>query len=174
MTASNPAWQLFAALQREPDPQSIDRSLGREEALDVVLDEVVKGPATDTNSVRKRFYSLCRNRLSKQNHRRAVDRRRFRSSYRSGGSDSGTVLLTAPARNVLNQIAYDQLISLIRTVLPEDEFGLLLDLAEGYSYADLALDRGTTVSSLKSKAFRVREKIRKSGICGTLRHGLRC
>src|SRR5258708_21083153 len=106
MSESDPAWQFFAALQREADPQSIDRSSARDEALDVVLDEVLTDPAPDGELVRKRYYSLCRNRLSKNKHRRALDRRRFRASHRRGGTDFGSVLLTAPARSVFAPIAY--------------------------------------------------------------------
>ena len=47
MSESIPAWQFFAALQSESDPQSVDRSSARDEALDVVLDEVLADPAPD-------------------------------------------------------------------------------------------------------------------------------
>jgi hypothetical protein len=173
MSESDPAWQFFAALQSEADPQSIDRSLARDEAIDVVLDEVLTDPAPDGDLVRKRYYSLCRNRLSKCKHRRALDRRRSRGSHRRGGTDYGSVLVAPPARSVFDQIAYGQLTDLIRTVLPDEDFILLLEIADGHSYADLARDRNMTVSGLKSKAFRVREKVRNSGISATLRHGLR-
>jgi hypothetical protein len=173
MSESDPAWQFFAALQREADPQSIDRSSARDEALDVVLDEVLTGPAPDGDLVRKRYYSLCRNRLSKNKHRRALDWRRFRGTHRRGGTDFGSVLLKAPARSIFDQIAYGQLTDLIRTVLPEEDLMLLLEIADGHSYTDMARDRDMTVSSLKSKAFRVREKVRNSSISATLRHGLR-
>ena len=174
MSESDPSWQFFAALQGEADPQSIDRSSARDEALDVVLAEVLTDPAPDGDLVRKRYYSLCRNRLSKRKHRCVLDRRRFRGSHRRGGTDYGSVLVTPPARSVVDQIAYGQLTDLIRTVLPEEDFMLLLEIADGHSYADTARDRNMTVSSLKSKAFRIREKVRDSRICATLRHGLRC
>jgi hypothetical protein len=172
MSDGIPAWQLFAVLQGETDPQSIDRSSARDEALDVVLAEVLTDPAPDENLVRKRYYSLCRNRLSKHKHRRALDRRRFRGSHRRGGIDFGSVLLSAPTRSVLDQIAYGQVTDLIRTVLPEEDFTLLLEIADGRSCAEMASDRNMTVSALKSKAFRVREKVRNSGIAPILRRGL--
>ena len=173
MSESDPAWQFFAALQSEADPQSFDRSLARDEALDAVLDEILTDPAPDRNLVRKRFHSLCRNRLSKYSHRRALDRGRFRATHRRGGTDFGGVLLAPPARSVFDQIAYDQLTDLVRTVLPEEEFRLLLEIADGDSYADMAHNRRITVSSLKSKTFRIREKVRNSRISATLRCGLR-
>lgn len=173
MSECDPAWQFFAALQGEADPQSIDRSLARDEALDVVLDEVLTDPAPDGDLVRKRYYSLCRNRLSKLNNRRALDRLRCRGTHRRGGGDIGSVLLMAPARSVFDQIAYGQLTDLIRTVLPEEDFVFLLEIADGQRYADTARDGNMTVSGLKSKAFRIREKVRNSGISATLRQGLR-
>ena len=83
------------------------------------------------------------------------------------------MLITPPGRGALDQIAYHQLVDLIRTVLPDEDFMLLLEIADGHSYADIARDRDMTVSSLKSKAFRVRERVRNSSISATLRHGLR-
>ena len=65
MSENDPAWQFFAALQTEADPHSIDRSSARDEALDVVLADILTDPALDGELVRKRYYSLCRNRLSK-------------------------------------------------------------------------------------------------------------
>jgi DNA-directed RNA polymerase specialized sigma24 family protein len=58
-------------------------------------------------------------------------------------------------------------------VLPEEELGLLLEIADGHSYADMACEPNISVSSLKSKAFRVTEKVRNSRISATLRCGLR-
>ncbi len=58
-------------------------------------------------------------------------------------------------------------------MLPEEELELLLEIADGHSYADMARERNISVSSLKSKAFRVREKVRNSRMSATLRCGLR-
>ena len=172
MSDSNSASQLFAALQAKADPQSIDRSLARDEALDAVLDEVLTNPVPDKDLVRKRFHSLCRNRLSKYSHRRALDRQRGRATHRRGGTEFGSVLLTAPAPSVFNQIAYGQMTDLISKVLTEDEFRLLLEIADGHRCADLARDSNVTVSSLKSKLFRIREKVRTSRVSAILRCGL--
>jgi hypothetical protein len=173
MSECIPAWQFFAALQSEADPQSIDRSSASDEALDVVLHEVLADPAPDGDLVRKRYYSLRRNRLSKLNNRRALDRLRCRGTHRRCGSDIGSLLLMAPARDVVDEIAYGQLTELIRTVLPDEDFMFLLDVADSEGYADVACDRNMTVSGVKSKAFRVREKVRNSSISATLRRGLR-
>src|ERR1019366_1725829 len=126
-------------------------------------------PAADQHILRKRCYSLCRNRLSKQNNRRALDVQRFRSTHRRDGKDFGGLLLTAPVPTVLNQLAYAQLEQLVRTVLPEEELMVLLAIAAGSSYAEIARDHDMTVSGLKSKAFRIREKLRSSRISAALR-----
>jgi hypothetical protein len=168
MSDENPTWQFFATLQRESDPQSIDRSLARDEALDVVLDEIIRNPATDKDLLRKRFCSLRRNRLSKQNNRHALLRRRFRGTQRRGGAEIGNVLLTVPTRTVFDRLAYKELSGLISTVLSEEEFRLLLEIAEGESYSAIARDFSTTVSGVKSKAFRIRQKVRKSRISAAL------
>jgi hypothetical protein len=57
--------------------------------------------------------------------------------------------------------------------LPEEELRLLVETADGHSYADMARDRNMTLSGLKSKAFRIREKVRSSVISPMLRCGLR-
>ena len=170
---SDPAWQFYAALQSEADPQSVDRSWARDEALGVILHEVATDRAPDGDLVRKRYYSLCRNRLSKRKHRRALDRGRFRGTHRRGGGEFGNVLLTPAAATALDEVAYAQLTDLILTVLPEEDLGLLLEIADGRSYAEMAHDRNMTVPGIKSKAFRAREKVRASGIAATLRRGLR-
>jgi hypothetical protein len=173
MNASYPAWRFFASLQSESNPQSVDQSSARDEALDVVLHEIVSNRSTDEDFLRRRYCSLCRNRLTKYNHRRALDRHRFRGTHRRGGTDFGSVLLTAQARTVLDQLDYIQLTDLIRTVLPEEELRLLLEIADGQSYEELARDRNTTLTSLKSKAFRIRERVRNSKIFAALSCALR-
>jgi hypothetical protein len=173
MSDDSPAWQFFADLQTEADPRSIDRSLARDEALDVVLDEVVNDRLADKDLLQKRFSSLRRNRLSKLKNRRALEWHRFRSTHRRGGTDFGAVLLMAQARTVFEELVYNELTNLICTVLREEELKLLLEIAEGGNYTDVAHDRNMTVSGVKSKAFRIREKVRKSPISAALRDGLR-
>lgn len=57
----------------------------------------------------------------------------------------------------------------ISTVVSKEELTLLLEIADSHSYAEMACDRNITVSGLKSKAFRIREKVRKSRISAALR-----
>ena len=78
-------------------------------------------------------------------------------------------MLMPPAPSVLDQIAYAQLTDLLCTVLPEEDFRLLLEIADGHSYSDMASAHHKTVSSLKAKVFRVREKVKNSRISASLR-----
>jgi hypothetical protein len=173
MNDNDPPWQLFATIQREPDPQSVDRSLARDEAIDVVLDEIARDPAADKDPIQKRFYSLSRNRLSKQNNRRALIRRHYRGTHRRGGTEFDNALLTVPPRTVFGQLAYKELTDLVSTVVSKDELRLLFEIADGCRYTDIARGRNTTVSGVKSKAFRIRAKIRKSQIAAALQSDLR-
>jgi len=171
--ANNPDWHVYAALHGEADPQTIDRSLARDAALDAVLAEFNGETTPDPELTRKRYRSLCRNRLSKQNNRRALDLRRFRSTHRRGGTDFGSIVLIAQARTVVDEMVYQQMMALIGTLLADEELALLLEIADGHAYTKLARGRNMTVSSLKSKTFRIREKVRNSRIIATLRQGLR-
>jgi DNA-directed RNA polymerase specialized sigma24 family protein len=170
MSDPNPSWQFFAALQLEADPKSVDRSLAREEALSAVLNEIITDSGID--SLRKRFDSLNRNRTTKQHNRRAVIKNYFRSTHRRGGKEFGNLLLTVPAHTVFDRLAYEQLTKLISTVLSKEELSLLLDIAEGQRYAEIARHWNMTVSSLKSKAFRIREKLQRSKISAVLKFEL--
>jgi hypothetical protein len=169
MHENNPAWQFFAALQRGPDPKSVERSIARDEALDAILTDVLTDPMPQKDLVSRRFFSLCRNRLSKHVHRRAIDSRRFRGTQRRCGVDFGNRLLVSPAQNPVDRVAYRQLVALLRSVLPDDDFRLLLEIADGNSYSDIAIAHQKTASSLKAKVFRIREKVRKSQVSPILR-----
>jgi len=171
LTASHPAWHSFAILQSAVDPLFIDRSLARDEALDALLADVEADPACNEDAFKKRFYSLCRNRRSKQISRRKLEGRRFRPTHRRAGATDAAVTLVPPAPSVIDQIAYEQLADLILTVLPREDSQILLEIADGHTYADMAQARNTSLSSMKSRAFRVREKGRNSPIAPVLRNG---
>lgn len=173
MNDTDPPWQFFSALQRESDPQSIDRSLARDEALDAVLDEIIRDPEADKDLLRKRFDSLRRNRFSKQSNRRTLIKRQFRGTQRRNGMEFGNALLITPTNTVFERLAYNQLTDLISTVLSKEDLELLLEIVEGHRYSDIAAEHNTTVSGLKSKAFRMREKVRKSPISSILQRELR-
>jgi hypothetical protein len=168
MEENSPAWASYAQIQLSNDPESIDKSLARDEALDAVLNDIVADPTAGTESTTRRFYSLCRNRLSKQRRRRQIDRLPFKSDRRRGGVEFGGAPTTLAAHDPLHQLAHAQLVGLLRTVLPNEDVGILLELADGYSYSEMAQARGRTVPSLKAKVFRIRKRVRKSGIAGDL------
>jgi hypothetical protein len=65
-------------------------------------------------------------------------------------------------------------LDLIRTVLPEQELKLLVEIDDGHNYYEVSRDRNMTVSGLKSKAFRIREKVRNSRLSDALPGPLRC
>jgi hypothetical protein len=71
--------------------------------------------------------------------------------------------------NVIDHIAYQQLLDLILTVLSQDDLQLLLEMANEHSYAEMAHARETTLPGIKARVFRVRDKVRTSQISDTLR-----
>jgi len=172
MVPSDLAWRVIAALQREADSPTIDRSLAREEAFDVVLAETVVNPNPNPDKISKRFQSLCRNRQNKHAHRRQLEMESFRPTHRRGGTDFGHVTLTRPAPTVLNNLITDQLMLLIRAELSQEEFAILMEIADGDSYGDIACSRGLTVTSLKSRVLRARNKVRNSSNAALFRRGL--
>jgi hypothetical protein len=168
----NPSWQFFYALQREDDPNSVDRSLARDEALGVILDEIANNVAADQDFLRIRFQSLRRSRISKENKPRALIQRHFRGTRRRGGVEFGNELLMVQGETGFDALSNEQLAEMIGTVLSNEELKLLLEVADGEKYSDLAREHNTTVSSLKSRTFRIRARIRKSRISATLRREL--
>lgn len=173
MKKHDPAWDLFTALQRTPDSQSIDQTIARDEALDAVLDDMSSDHSSDSSIVWKRYYSLCKNRLSKQKNRRVIHRRRSRCTHRRGGTEFGAVILQHPQLSVVTDLAYRQSLDLIRALLTEAEFMMLMKIADGFSYDELARDQKVTLSAIKSKALRIRAKIHNSPAAGVLRYNLR-
>ena len=171
-TQSEVCWSTFADFQRDGEPLSIERALGREEALTNVLEELINDPSTSDHNLRRRFASLSRNRSSKYYHRRDLERNQARPSYRRGGRgfDSSS---TAPIGSDLSEeIAQAELVMLVRDLLPEHDFLLLWEIAEGRTYSDVACDQEVSVASIKARVFRIRARIRMSPIGQELRRVL--
>ena len=162
-------WTAFADLQESNDPSSVDQSLGREEALDKVLDEVVANPSISEERIYRRFGSLSRNRRSKYCHRRNLEQNRARPSCRRGSRYFGSSSPQTVAPDLLEQVARADLVRLVRSVLPEDDFGLLWEIAEGTSYRDAARARAISVASLKALVFKIRERVRTCAVGQVLR-----
>ena len=157
-------WTVFARLQEDTEPNSIEQSLGREEALDEVLDEIVANPSISEDRICRRFRSLSRNRRAKYSHRRCLEQNRVRPSCRRGGRDFGSSSLQPVAPDVFDQIARDELVMLVRSVLSEDDFRLLWEIAEGMSYRNAARTWAISVACLKARVFRIREQARVSAV----------
>ena len=86
MNEDSTAWQAYAEIHRSTDPQSIDSSLARDEALGCCFDDVLAcSVADDGQFVPRRFQSLCRNRFPKQLRRREIDAHRF-AVHRGGAA----------------------------------------------------------------------------------------
>jgi DNA-binding CsgD family transcriptional regulator len=77
-----------------------------------------------------------------------------------------------PAHTVVDSLSYREVTDLIATVLSKEDLRLLLEIADGDRYADIARDHNMSVSCLKSKAYRIREKLRKSRVSAALQCGL--
>ena len=169
---SSVRWTAFAALQESTEPQSIDQSLGREEALTEVLGDIIGNSSISEDRIRRRFATLSRNRTSKYRHRRNLERDSARSSYRRGGRYFGSSPLRPPTPDISDEIAWAELVTLVRSVLPERDFQLLCEIAEGKSYRDLAHDRMISVASTKAKVFRIRKRVRMSSVGQALRTAL--
>jgi hypothetical protein len=173
MDIDDPLWVTFSKLQNSPDPQTIDKSLAREEALNAVLEDVLTASNLDAGRVSKRFRSVCRNRLSKQRLRRTIDRDRLRSPQRRCGIDFGPTPLTSPIQSPFDLSAANQLIDLLSTVLSADDLRLITEIADGRTYSDVARVQRRSVASIKAKVFRARERVRTSTIAPVLRNWLR-
>lgn len=165
-------WTTFAVLQGCTEPQSIDQSLGREEALTEVLGDIISNPSISEDRIHRRFATLSRNRSSKYRHRRNLERDWARPSHKRGGRYFGSSPLRPPTPDISDEIARAELVTLVRSVLPERDFQLLCEIAEGKSYRDLAHEQEISVASTKAKVFRIRKRVRTSSIGQALRTAL--
>ncbi len=168
-------WTVFSEIQENNDPSSVDQALGREEALDQILDEIVANPSVSEERIYKRFRSLSRNRRSKYCYRRDLDWNRGRPDRRRGGQYFSSPSFQSPAPNVFDvfeDIARAELVTLVRSVLPQEDFHLLWEIAEGISYRDLAYARAVSIATIKARVFRIRERIRTSAVGEALRAAL--
>jgi hypothetical protein len=171
-TEGQPFWSTFVDLQQLSQPKTADGIFAREEALDTVLHDIVQDPTIPAEKIRQRFKSLTRNRRTKYFDRLSLDRERARPCYGRGGSHFETITLAPRAPDVSDAIANAQLMTLVRSVLPEGDFRLLWDLAVGATYPEIAVKLGVTIAAAKARIFRIRERVRKSWVAPTLRTAL--
>jgi len=73
---------------------------------------------------------------------------------------------------VFEEIARNELVLLVRTAIPEEDFHLLWEIAVGVSYSDAARTRGISIASVKARIFRIRAQVRLSAVGEALRAAL--
>lgn len=165
MPAESPnSWVVFSHLQKNYDPVSADLALAREEALDEVLNEITLNPTISEERLVRRFRSLCRNRRSKQSHRRYLEQKRCRPCCRRNGRYVTGMPPDPFTSDVFESVAIAELLVLVRRALAVDDFQLLWEIAVGVSYCDAARERGVSVPCLKARLFRIRNQVRMSAI----------
>lgn len=140
-------WRAYARVQTKLSNRARldDRSWGLEEALDRFI---LGDPATDPISAvdMDRAYASRSRRERSQSRRRAI----LLAPFVQTGSDPEAALL---AREEL------RIVSLEAT---SDEFSLLLNLADGAEYSDLAAVRAVSVVALRASAFRIRKRLHRA------------
>jgi len=155
-------WAVFANLQNATEPRSMDQSLGREEALNEVLNEITTIPsAISDERILKRFVNLCGNRSTKYRHRRKLDEKRSRPAYKRGGCFFVPAIRSG-ALDISEKIALSELVTLVQRALPEQDFQLLRNIAEGDSYCEISSEHGVSTACIKARVFRIRERIKRS------------
>jgi hypothetical protein len=138
-------WEVLARLQSQSDPRTTHaRSLGREEAFEGVLDDLLNHRIlAEAEQIERRFNNLCANRATKY-RRRACLLRRWRVGQRHDGPDPSERLLT------------QDLIEHVRRAISANDYRYLLQLAEGRSYAQVATWHSMREGNLRSRVCRAR------------------
>jgi DNA-directed RNA polymerase specialized sigma24 family protein len=171
-------WAVFATLQSSYEPDSVDESLAREEALNSILEEIAVNPDLPEVDIRKRFYNLRRNRVAKYwSHRRAHSNwiELGDPSTRRGGryrDESGTMRGVVEFSDVSDEIAFRQLALMVKDHLPRADWKVLSDLARGVPYSRAAAARGISVGTLKTRVSRIRQRVRSSEVGALLAQSL--
>lgn len=161
-------WNDFLQFQSADDGRTTSPvSLGREEALAALINDFdADRGVRDSESLRSKFNNLCCNRAAKYRRRIQLDERLAeflrvmrREEVRSLRSGRGPL-----SEDHAGMVATRELLSLIRQCVPEADWQVLWMLAEGYSYGEIAARCGLTVENLKSRACRIRGRIRESRV----------
>jgi len=121
-----------------------------EDALDTLLSEVAHtGEAYVPQTVLQRFNNLCSNRAAKYRHRHQIlyENQRSLRNLMPQYSDLSHIAIQR------EQLEYLHMLS------TSEEKRLLEGLVSGYTYQELADRLCITLSSLKTKIFRLRKRI---------------
>ncbi len=149
----SPAWNAFATHQTEllAAHKITPRTLGDEEALVEILDDLGRGALSDAESVHRRFGFLEANRATKYRRRAGIE------GERVDGNDA-----PASAPDPTETIALRQLaVRALAGVCPRDGQALWA-LADGASYREVAARYGLTETNLKARISRIRARLRRS------------
>lgn len=144
-------WEVLARLQSQSNPRTTHpRSWGREEAFERVLEDLLNHriPA-QAEEIERRFDHLRANRATK--HRR-----------RAGLLRGWGLRQRHNAPNPSDRLITQDLVEHVRRAVPAVDYGYLVALAEGRSYAELAARSSVNEGTLKSRVARAREQARKA------------
>ena len=160
-----------------------------EEAYSNLIDEVTNHTF---ESLRRRFQNLVSNRIAKFQRREMIERTvtrmvRARVNGSAGESDNHRVDGDSREENVATThyrrrdefverlaarsancgdpavlCARDEQVRRVRALLLPDDWRVVWELASGHSYAELAVDHGVSVGTLKARVARMRARIRKA------------
>jgi hypothetical protein len=122
-----------------------------DEALTCLLDDS-GGEHQPAKEVQRRFRSLSRNRAQKHRARRHLLVKKPH------------VFALSPSPNPALQAERNELVVMTRDMVSADEWELLQEVAHDRSFSELAEHHRLSVPALKSRIFRIRERIRISSV----------
>ncbi len=148
-------WRVYSDLQKSDAGRRIDPfGFGHDEAL-TELSELFKPTGRgddfpDPDRIRRWFDTLRANRATKFRGRAALDRK-FTGRAAS-----------RPSPAMVDILAVEELAGMVRRETSESEWDLLHQLADGYTYGEIAGRRGVSIATLKSRVSRIRRRVRIS------------
>jgi DNA-directed RNA polymerase specialized sigma24 family protein len=166
-------WNDFLQFQSVGDNRSTcPASLGREEALTALVGAFGSDDEErDSENLRSQFDNLCCNRSAKHRRRTQLNERlaEVRRAERREGVRSLLSGRGPLSEDHVGMVITRELLNLARQCVPEADWQILWMLAEGYSYEETAACFGLTADNLRSRACRIRGRIRESQV-GRLLH----
>ncbi len=135
-------WAEYARLQAMLDRTTdVYKAAGIETAMADLLEKIAKGEACTARQTK----NLVINRIGKERRRRAI--------IHAGRHDLvHEIAANGPAESRLTLVKCAQ-------ISESRDFGLLVNLALGRSYSELAKATGANENTLKTRAYRARRKI---------------
>jgi hypothetical protein len=134
-------WALVLDLQRAASCPAVGpRTVGCDEALEVMLDDIGHGIVLDARAVR----NLCANRAGKDRHRRRLARR------------EGVPSIGTPA---IDELDLKRAVLFVAEALGPDDFALLVAVTET-SYVEVASRIAMPVGTLKARLSRAKARAR--------------